>query len=83
MQVCGGVIGGFAFGGVLSFFGERKYPKERRQKPRFLARFWVLFPRGKSDPPEAEQADSITNPPKKRADVGISPYSAEAGAFFK
>ena len=40
-------------------------------------------PRPNPPPPEAEQADSITKPPKKRADVGICPYSAEAGAFFK
>jgi hypothetical protein len=41
------------------------------------------FSRAGKVTPEAEQADSITNPPKKRADVGICPYSAEAGAFFK
>ena len=29
---------------------------------RFLARFWLLFPRGKSNPPEAEQANSTTSP---------------------
>ena len=32
---------------------------------RFLARFWVLFPRGKSAPPEAGQADSTAIPPQK------------------
>ena len=33
---------------------------------RFLARFWVLFPRGKSAPPEAGQADSTAIPPQKK-----------------
>ena len=33
---------------------------------RFLARFWVLFPRGKSAPPEAGQADSTAIPPRKK-----------------
>ena len=33
---------------------------------RFLARFWVLFPRGKSTPPETEHADSTTNPKSKQ-----------------
>ena len=30
-----------------------------------ISRFWVLFPRGKSAPPEAGQADSTAIPPKK------------------
>ena len=51
-----------------------KIPRfDRKGSPetmRFLARFWVLFPRGKSTPPEAGQADSITNPPPEH----IAPY---------
>ena len=35
-------------------------PKKEVQKPWFLARFCSLFPRGKSDPPEAGHADSTT-----------------------
>ena len=32
---------------------------------RFLVRFWLLFPRGKSNPPEAIPADSIASPQLK------------------
>ena len=38
---------------------------EKDSKTLVLARFWVLFPRGKSTPPEAGQADSTAIPPKK------------------
>ena len=35
-------------------------------KPWFRARFWVLFPRGKSTPPEAGNADSNANPAARK-----------------
>ena len=31
-----------------------------------ISRFWALFPRGKSAPPEAGQADSTAIPPQKK-----------------